>query len=84
MEQGQVKINTTVSKWNGNSNKWSEGSLQLSLADEWIVVLAHVQLKSFYPLTSLTWENLPGPLPLNGTASDEKLGECTVKNFRLL
>ena len=41
-----------------------------------LVVLAHIQLKSFYtvflPVTSLMWENVPGPLLLNSTVSDGK------------
>ena len=43
-----------------------------------LVMLTHVQLKSFcylLPVTSLTWEKIPGSLPLNCTASDGKLGE---------
>ena len=47
-----------------------------------LVVLAHVQFKSFYrllPVTSLTWENVQGPLPLNHTASDGSWARALLK-----
>ena len=43
-----------------------------------LVVLAHIQLKSFYPLSTCDVTLLgmvPGPLLLNCTANDGKLGE---------
>ena len=42
-----------------------------------LVVLAHIQLKSFYCLSTcdVMSKNVPGPLPLNHTTSDGKLGE---------
>ena len=45
-----------------------------------LVLLTHVQLSLstvFLPVTSLTWENIKGPL--NRTASDGKLGEGSAQ-----
>ena len=37
--------------------------------------LRDTHVRIICPVISLMWENVPGPLPLNCTASDGKLGE---------